>query len=280
MAEVASTQALVLGLILAYSGTGKLLLPGWQATARRSSLTYLMTGRKLDLFYKTLGGTELLVALLLLLPPAERWEMIPTSTLLLGFITYLGASAVVWKGRPCACMGESGTVAKWPPLMRAATMLMFALLAWVPHDHWIHTLSREPRWFALPSVELLLVALLSPDLRPSDFRRLFSNRQQAALLPRCATQNPPLHESMQLLHASRAFTELARYLGANPNDHWRDGCWRFFTFPAHYEGHDLVAVFAVPLSPELGLVRGTFVWPDRDDTLPALPLDIVRGAKA
>jgi len=149
-------------------------------------------------------------------------------------------------------------------------MLAFAGIGWAPHEHWVRTLAEKPHWFILPCAEILIIALLSPEAQPAGlWRRIISRKR---VLPPCATLRARLDGSLEMVRTSEVYKRLAQYLSEQPDDYWRDGCWHFFTFPGHYDGRPVQAVFAVPLSSGAGPVRGALVHPDRDEIFPALPL--------
>ena len=94
----------------------------------------------------------------------------------------------------------------------------------------------------------------------------------------CESRQVPLEETLAALRRSTLWPAAAPYLRAGrPEDHWREGCWRFLTYPAMRDGQALTAVFAVRLDWNEQLYQGTLV---DDDHRPVQDLRIAAMASA
>ncbi|HEX4833107.1 MAG TPA: MauE/DoxX family redox-associated membrane protein [Trebonia sp.] len=88
--------------------------------------------------------------------------------------------------------------------------------------------------------ELLLVAAISPET--SEILVRLGYREP------CEARRLPVARTLASLRASRAWRHYRPYLTAQaPGDVWREGCWRFVTYPASVDGRDADVVFSVYL---------------------------------
>ncbi|GAB4335318.1 MAG: hypothetical protein Kow0010_22720 [Dehalococcoidia bacterium] len=64
------------------------------------------------------------------------------------------------------------------------------------------------------------------------------------------------------------FNQLSTYLVTDmPADHWRDGCWRFLTYDARYNGRSAIAVFAVSLKTRPDPLQAAIVDAEQNELL-------------
>src|SRR6185437_15251407 len=107
--SLGSLQPLVLAIIFAYAGLGKLISSAWLAAGRESALARVVPKSRFALAYRTLGIAELAIAGLLLTPPAAPWELLLASAALLVFLGYLLLSRIKWGAQSCGCMGSANS---------------------------------------------------------------------------------------------------------------------------------------------------------------------------
>src|SRR5262249_45496754 len=85
------------------------------------------------------------------------------------------------------------------------------------------------------------LAALTPELKPRDVR-------MRAYQTVCAHKPASPGSALTRLRASALWADAHDYLLADtPSEQWRDGCWRYLTYPASYEGEPATAVFALYL---------------------------------
>ena len=81
----------------------------------------------------------------------------------------------------------------------------------------------------------------SPELRPKHVRA----RAHDVV---CAHRPAPRRQTLDRLRGSKLWVDARPYLAADaPSEQWRDGCWRYLSYPANYEGEPATAVFALYL---------------------------------
>lgn len=167
------------------------------------------------------------------------------------------------------CMGAAASGKGLRPFLRVAALGVVAGGAWFGPQYWASTLRDSP-WFITVGVgELAVLVALSPELsswHPSFGLRLGRGRTEA--VPGCATRRVPLQHSIRRLHRSAVFNQLSTYLVTDmPADHWRDGCWRFLTYDARYNGRSAIAVFAVSLKTRPDPLQAAIVDAEQNELL-------------
>jgi hypothetical protein len=265
--SVGSIQPMVLAIVFAYAGLGKLISSAWLAAARESALARAIPESRFALAYRAVGIAELVFAGLLLLPPAATWELLVAAAALLVFLGYLLVSRLKWGAQSCGCMGSTTKPGMRGPLLRLVVMFLAVGLGWEGADYWVHALRESPQLLVVALGELAAVVALSPEAMPAIPRPGRGNQH-----PKCATARVSLEESLRVLRSSPAFKQASGLLGANdPEDHWRDGCWRFLAFPADNHSPGALAVFAVPILKSRVPVRAAIVNGEGEQVL-ATPL--------
>lgn len=250
-------QPLVLGTLLLWAGIWKILSPGARTAARESALAILVSPRAAQMGHYLLGLVEGVAGVTLLLPPPHSIEKWGVLLLGLGFLLYLSL-AIRWApGRPCACMGSQKVPISWRSLGRASLFVAMAILSWEAERSWILTFVEHPIFIGLIVGEFLLFFWLSPDVKWDWIKAFIS--EDTVFTGDCATSRDSLTKSLRRLRGSRAFREFQPFLRGQYVDYWREGCWRFFCFPAEWEGQSVVAVFAVPLTRHARPVRAALV---------------------
>ncbi|WP_435111480.1 MauE/DoxX family redox-associated membrane protein [Nocardiopsis synnemataformans] len=150
----------------------------------------------------------------------------------------------------CGCFGGlSQAPIGWRTLARAGLLSAAALatLGLEPAG-WEVVASPTPLHAGVLGAELLLLALLSPELRTAAARTLHEEP--------CALREVPLRRTVRTLHRSDVWrVNEPVMLGSEPEDVWRQGCWRFLRYDGVRQGRRVDVVYAV----RTGGRRGTAV---------------------
>jgi hypothetical protein len=205
---------------------------------------------------------ELGVVVVLVALPSSPWPPFLASSFLAG-----GAAYAVWSRRvapdsPCGCFGSfSRAPVSWKTIARASLLAAAALAAGLATGGWADTRGNLWLWLLLVG-ELGTLAYLSPELY--GLWRWFVVGRKA---PRCANSEQRLEASLQELRRSSLWAQLRdNLLQPDYADSWRDGCWRFFSFPTRHSGEFATAIFAVRLPPGRHAYKGAIVR-DSDGTV-------------
>jgi hypothetical protein len=268
---IAALQPPVLGAVLIWSARVKLLNRHAAAAANRSALAQLIGRRWALPAYRLLGGVELTLGALLLLPPVLRLEAVATTCLAVGFLAYLTYARRAAPASSCGCLSARPTPVSGRSLARAALLVAAGgLAALVPGD-WPTTLATRPlAGGAVLLAESALVVALSPELDASWLLPL--RRLRARLThPLRGGSGLPLLATLQQVQLSDPYRQVAPLLRSDVREHWDDGGWRFVGHNALYQGRSVTAVFAVPLTDrEPDAVRVALVDDTTGHTLLAL----------
>ncbi|MCW3843959.1 hypothetical protein ONA70_28105 [Micromonospora yasonensis] len=245
---IAALQPPVLGAVLIWSARVKLFSRHAAAAAHRSALTRLIGQRRALPAYRLLGGVELTLGALLLLPPALRLEAAAATFLALGFLAYLTYARRAAPTSSCGCLSARQTPVSGRSLARAALLVTGAGLAWLIPGDWPGTLTARPlAGGVLLLVEAAAVVALSPEL---DAAWLLPLRRLRARLthPLRGGSGLPLLATLQQVQLSDTYRRVAPLLRSDVREHWDDGDWRFVGHAALYQGRAVTAVFATPLA--------------------------------
>ncbi|MEO3778213.1 MauE/DoxX family redox-associated membrane protein [Micromonospora sp. B11E3] len=249
MIEVlAALQPLVVGAVLIWSARVKLFSRHAAEIANRSALTRLIGQSRALPAYRLLGGVELTLGALLLLPPVLRLEAVAATALAVGFLGYLTYARRVAPTSSCGCLSAQTTPVSGRSIARAGLLVVAGALAWAASDGWTAGLADRPlAGGAVLVAELAAVVALSPEL---DRRWLLPLRQLRVRLthPLRGGSGVPLLASVQQLQLSEAYRRVVPLLRSDVQEHWDDGEWRFVGHAARYQGRPATAVFAVPLA--------------------------------
>ncbi|MDO3703035.1 hypothetical protein Q3W71_15295 [Micromonospora sp. C28SCA-DRY-2] len=257
---IAALQPLLVGVVLIWSARVKLVSRHAAAAAHRSALVRLVGQRRALPAYRLLGGVELTLGGLLLLPPALRLEAVAATVLAAGFLGYLGYARRAAPTSSCGCLSARPVPVSGRSLARAALLLAAGGLAVPATTGWADALATRPvAGGAVLLAELAVVVALSPELDPAWLLPL--RRLRARLThPLRGGSGVPLLATVQQLQLSDAYRRVAALLRSDVREHWDDGGWRFVAHAARYQGRPVTAVFAVPLAdPEPGAVRVALV---------------------
>jgi methylamine utilization protein MauE len=242
---LASVQQALLGGVFAWAGILKLRAP---AAARRTALKRLVGERYATTAYRAVACVELVLALLLLAPPALAVEGYLGAALGAGMLGYLGYAKIEAPESSCGCLGDKETPVRGRGFLRAGVLVAAGVLAALGTAWWPAAVADRPlATVGLLVVEAALVVALSPEL---DHRWLLPLRRW-----RIRVSHPlaklavgiPLESSVQQLRKSDAFRSVADQLRSDVLDTWDEGEWRFLTYAAGTGTGPATAVFAVPL---------------------------------
>lgn len=245
---IAALQPLMVGAVLIWSARVKLFGRLAAANADRSALASLIGERRARPAYRALGGVELAIGILLVLPPALAVEGAAATGLAVGFTGYLYYAHTRVPEASCGCMSSRRTPVSRRSFARAGFLVVAGLIATVVTAGWPHALATRPlAGTGLVLAELAAVVALSPEL---DASWLLPLRRLRARLTRPLPDGTgvPLLSTVQQLQQSSAYRRVAAALTSDVREYWDDGQWRFVSQSARYQGRPAVAVFAVPLA--------------------------------
>ncbi|HEX9035390.1 MAG TPA: MauE/DoxX family redox-associated membrane protein [Ktedonobacterales bacterium] len=254
VSHLAAAQALIVGLVLLWAGSWKVIFPRARALARESALTRLVgEGTRAAAAHLATGCGEILVAALLLVAPGARPLTLALATLLtLGFLGYLAIARRIAPEAPCACMGGRPNPISWRTLLRAGALLAMTLAGWLTPEFWWTALRAAPAVAPLLALEVAALWALSPEFsgllgaepRSGPGWRLIRGLR-LRLDPACASMRQDVSVIEAALRESAPYRALRSTLGAR-NDAWREGCWDFIAYSATYERQAATVVFAAP----------------------------------
>lgn len=269
---IAALQPPVLGAVLIWSARVKLFSRHAPAAAQRTALPRLLGQRRALPAYRLLGGVELALGALLLLPPARRPAAAAAALLAVGFLAYLAYARRAAPASSCGCLSARATPVSGRSLARAALLVVAASLAVLAPGGWPAALTtRAPAGPVVLLAEAALVVALSPEL---DATWLLPLRRLRARLthPLRGGSGLPLLATLQQIQLSDAYRRVAPLLRSDVREHWDDSDWRFVGHAARFQGRPVTAVFAVPLADrDPDTVRVAVVDDSTGQTLLALP---------
>ncbi|SCL44114.1 hypothetical protein GA0070606_0144 [Micromonospora citrea] len=245
---IAALQPLVVGAVLIWSARVKLFSRHAAAAAGRTALARLFGQRRALPAYRLLGGAELALGALLVLPPVRLAEAVAATALAAGFLGYLAYSRRVAPASSCGCLSARPTPVSGRGLARAGLLLAAGGLAGLADGGWAGALAGRPAaGAAVLAAELAAVVALSPEL---DAAWLLPLRRLRARLtrPLRGGTGVPLLATVQQLQLSDAYRRVAPLLRSDVREHWDDDGWRFVGHAARFRGRSATVVFAVPLA--------------------------------
>jgi hypothetical protein len=193
--------------------------------------------------------------------------MVIRSLATLLFVTVVGALHELRSRRPeagCGCFGDlSQSPVSWRVLTRAGLLALASLstvtagpLPWRgnpgPLLPGLTPLAQV--WLLLGAVaaEIAVLAALSPEVGEVMVRLGYSEP--------CELRRIPVARTLGSLRASAHWRRYQRYLSdTEPDDVWREGCWRYAAFPGIAGGRPVDLVFAVHMQPRRPAIRSAIV---------------------
>jgi len=250
-----AVQAPLVGGVLLWAASMKLLGRAAPIAARRSALSRLVGKDRALAAYRAVGWVELAVGASLLLPPAYPAETVAALALCTGMVGYLTYARLVAPESSCGCLAALQAPVRWRTFARAGLLVLASAAAAVSLGWWGSIILDRP--FATVGIllaEALLVVVLSPEL---DARWLHPLRRWRLRLRHPLAGRAfeiPLESTVQQLHKSDAYRSVVELLRSDLLDSWDDGEWRILAYSARRDSGPATAVFAVPrlrYSPEL-----------------------------
>lgn len=240
---LASLQPALVGGVLAWAGAIKVCGRSAELAARRSALRQLVGKERVFAVYRAIGGVELAVAALLVLPPAHPAEAGAALVLAVSMLGYLGYARFAAPESSCGCLGEKHAPVRTRSFARAGVLVLASGTAMLAVDWWPVPLLDHPlATVGLLAAEAALVVALSPEL---DGTWLVPLRRLRLRISHPLAGRPfeiPLESTVQQLHKSAAYRAVADQLRSDLLDSWDEGEWRMLT----YSTGPATAVFAVP----------------------------------
>jgi hypothetical protein len=246
--SMAALQSLLIGAVLIWSARIKLFDRRAADQVGPSALgTLLGTDRALPA-YRLLGGVELALGILLVVPPAPVAEPIAATALAAGFVGYLWYARRAAPGSSCGCLSAKATPVTGRSIARAGGLALAGLLGAVAAGggHWLSAVADHPAAsVALLLAEGAVLVALSPEF---DAAWLLPLRRLRARLthPLRGGSGIPLLASVQQLQLSGAYRQIAALLTSDVREHWLEQSWRMVCYSARYQGRPATAIFAVP----------------------------------
>ena len=255
-AEMAALQPLVVGAVLIWAARVKLVGRGAALNVRRSALQPLLGDRFALPAYRLLGAAELVVGLLLLLPPVLGSAGRPVlgvgavlaTVLSAGFLGYLVYARIKVPESSCGCMSTRRAPVSVRSLVRAVGLIVASAAAIPAATGWWHAVGSHPlAGVVTVLVEAALVVVLSPEF---DGAWLLPLRRVRVRMSHPLAHQPfeiPLTSTVEQMERSLAYRRVASLLVSDVREHWDEGDWRMVCYTARYgERTDTTAVFAVP----------------------------------
>ena len=154
----------------------------------------------------------------------------------------------------CGCFGElSDTPVGMRAVARSGVLCAGAIASiGVPPLRWPASTHHAGLLLVTGAAELLLLAALSPEI--SEVMVRLGYREP------CEATNLAVARTLKSLRASKPWRLYApHFTTREPSDVWREGCWRFATYPAVIDGRKADVVFAIYLKPHRPPVRAAVV---------------------
>lgn len=154
----------------------------------------------------------------------------------------------------CGCFGEFSSTPISGRTLTRSILLAAAALGAVYVKPIPRTIAFEEveRVLIFLAIELAIIAALSPEVRELLVRIGYSAP--------CELRMPnPEHTLSALRRSSQWRRHLALLAGDEPQDVWRELCWRYLSFPSRYNGRDADLVFAIYLQNRRPVVLSALV---------------------
>jgi hypothetical protein len=244
----------LLGTVLLLAATTKLRHGFGRGAAPSTALGRFLPEQGTVGVWRLLSLAEAAVGICLLTFPASRLPALAAGTMFLAAGAYALLALKKAPERPCGCFGISTgerTTIRTPA--RALLLTAMAATAAAVGDRWTDV-APLGWWLVAAGAAAIVVVVVSPDIRGAG-AGLVRRRT-----PACLTSYVPLETCRVLLAGSEVWKRLHPLVeGAEPTDHWRDGCWSFLSFRVAAREGDATAVFALRGPPGPRHVRAVVV---------------------
>ena len=237
----------LVGGVLVWAAALKLSGRKAELAARRSALSRMVGKDRAFAAYRAVGGVELAVGAVLLLPPAYPAEAMAAVAMCTGMLGYLTYARLVAPQSSCGCLGEKSTPVRWRAFARAFVLLLASIGAMFSNHWWGGAMLDHPLGtVAVLAAGAALIVVLSPEL---DGRWLLPLRRLRLRWRHPLAGQPfeiPLESTVQQLYKSDAYRSVVELLSSDLLDSWDEGEWRLLTYSARRLSGPATAVFAVP----------------------------------
>src|SRR5712692_4529768 len=241
--DLGSATAVSYAALLGVAGLSKQRKESLLVLVDGAAAAFVPNARALRRLWRLAGIVEASVAFAIL---GSRW---PIESALAAAVTLLSAGAfaaaarIRAPGKPCGCFGHASELITWWTVARALALAVAAVLIAAASAPWYRAATKPAFWLLL-LLEFAILLAIFPGVRKA-FTSSAVNK-----IEDCLTASVPLEESVAALKASVIWTDWAHHVRAPDAyaDYWRDGCWRFFTFPSS-RNEPATAVFGVRLPP-------------------------------
>ncbi|GAA2400844.1 hypothetical protein GCM10010404_68340 [Nonomuraea africana] len=240
MQGIAALQPYVIAAFLIWAAVLKLFTRRMHAQAGQTALARLVGAARAIPTLRLIGLVELVVAAVLLLPPALPWEGTAAAALSTGFLAYLAYSYVAAPTSSCGCLGTHSKPVNWRAFARAGLLLAMSVTA-----VWSQPFQPTTPLVLLGVAEAVALLGLSPELDRhwlTPLRQLLVRLRKPLAMP--SAEDVPLEVSLRLLYRSPAYCSASARLSSDVQDVWDEEGFRF----ASYAAGDRTAVFAIPLA--------------------------------
>jgi Methylamine utilisation protein MauE len=226
-------QAILIAVVLLWSAQAKLRKPQTGRTALSRFTSHPVAA------YRVLGGIEAVVGLALFWP--SRVPAAAASLLCAGFLAFLLYAQRTEPEASCGCLGAQSVPITMRSVYRAGLLLLVSLSAVffpVPFSAW---------GVIAVAAGLAAVVALSPELDRHwliPWRRTWARWTHPLSAP--GAFDIPLESTVEQLHHSPVFRELAGDLTSDVREHWDADEWRILVYTIRSSERIGSAVFAVP----------------------------------
>lgn len=244
---IAAVQPALLAGVLIPAASVKLFGRHAAEAARATALASLLGTTRALPAYRLLGGVELLIGTLLMVPPARTVSAVAATALATGFLGYLGYARHFAPESSCGCLhSRRAAPMSWQSFARGGLLLLAGLLATRAADYWLNVVVTHPLTAtAVLTAETVAVVLLSPELGWS--RQRLRHLRSRLPRPLLSGSGLTLRSTVQQLQHSPAFHRVEGLLHPGIVESWDDKEWRILCYKARYHGRPATAAFAVPL---------------------------------
>jgi hypothetical protein len=183
----------------------------------------------------------------------------------------------------CGCFGEFSTTPVTGRTVARSALLAGAALAtiWLPPLQLPQTAGQAVLLLSLLAAELVVIGLLSPEVRETLIRIGYSAPCELRILAAEQTLSALQHSSQWSKHKNLIAEP-------RPSDVWRELCWRYVAFPSRYAEREAEVVFAVYMQQRRPVIHSALVdtvtgavlpWPTEPRRRVAAPVPLwLRGA--
>ena len=218
-------------------------------------------------------ATELGLGIALLLTAGRAGAGLPATVVRAGtavlFLIAVGALVELRERRPgagCGCFGELSVTPVGVRTIARAALVAAAALATIgqPPLRMAVSASEAELWIGLLAAELLVLAVLSPEIGEAMIRLGYSEPCEVRLIS--------VERTLAALGGSAQWRRYAPVVtSAAPVDIWREGCWRYLLYPGETGSRSVDIVFAVYLKSRRPQIRAAVLDASTDEILTELP---------